>query len=68
MKKKPTFKELQAKIDRLVERIEDMQKECKHPKRSRTVEHNGSTGGYDRDTYWNEITCRKCGKFWRENT
>lgn len=58
---------LKAEIVNIQKQIEGIQAKCKHPRESLNIKQNGSTGGWDKDTYWDEITCKKCDKYWTED-
>lgn len=56
--------ELKKQIVEFNRQITEIQSECNHPKSSLQIKHNGSTGGWESDSYWKEYTCGLCKKFW----
>lgn len=60
------IKDLQAEIEKLQDRIEEIQSECNHPHACVDKEYGGNTGNYDptADCYWIDHHCKLCDKKW----
>jgi len=64
---KKSIVSLRKQIVKLQDRIDKIQKNCKHPNVVKT--HGGSTGNYDPsdNLYWTHFHCPDCDKMWVED-
>lgn len=64
----PNVQDLKKQISSLQGQIEEIQKECSHPKACLTKVARSDTGNYDRsqDCYWYDCHCSLCDKHWTE--
>lgn len=65
--KRKEFLLLQAAANKAVNAVYRFQEECPHEYVTRKA--RSDTGNYDpsQDSYWYELTCKCCSKFWTED-
>jgi hypothetical protein len=58
---------IEKNIDKCTQKLYDLQDECPHTNVDKKYKAN--TGNYDpsADSYWIELSCPDCGKWWMED-
>jgi hypothetical protein len=56
-------------IGRLNAELQTIQATCSHPPATVRYKYDANTGNWDHsdDSYWTNIYCGTCGKYWTEN-